>query len=84
MLFPLEHQDSCSALPFLLADASASADIRQRTYWETGNRLASPMFLNEHNKASSRRGRRFGRRPPVVLYWPPTTANARQALEQAT
>ena len=37
-----------SALPLLVVDVAASVEIRQRTYWETGDRQVSLMYLNEH------------------------------------
>jgi hypothetical protein len=37
-----------SALPFLVVDVVALAEIRKRTYWEAGESQVTPVYLNEY------------------------------------
>jgi len=40
--------DSPSALPLLVVDVVALAEIRKRTYWEAGESQGTPVYLNEY------------------------------------
>jgi hypothetical protein len=47
---PLEprQRGDPSALPFLVVDVVALAEIRKRTYWEAGESQVTPVYLNEY------------------------------------